>query len=163
MSQQSLTIRTAQKHVKNYSGECDALMKEHRAAMYCRDCEAFLLLGIDAFDWLIRADKSLRSDLAEDASFDCDNIFQRLESDCRQWLKTSELAESWIRDNEKNGYQVDKSDQFRKCYSEMRSIVAFFDADAENGVLPDAMAKLRDEALSEHANDQTAEFLPEEE
>ena len=61
MATDSLVFRTAERHVNNYTRESSGLMAEHREAMDCRDCEAFLQLAIEAFHWLIRADLDLPS------------------------------------------------------------------------------------------------------
>ena len=67
----SIILRTARRHVANFADECDVL-KDHQQAMECRDCDAVLQLGIDAFAWLVRADERLRSAIYSGAEYDAD-------------------------------------------------------------------------------------------
>ena len=51
-----LAFRNARNHVRDFAFEGEELMAKHSQAMECRDCEAFLQMGIDAFHWILRAD-----------------------------------------------------------------------------------------------------------
>lgn len=64
MQHESLTFRTARKHLENLQAEADVMMAHHEA-MECHDCEALVQLGIDAFDWVMRADSDIRQSLAD--------------------------------------------------------------------------------------------------
>jgi hypothetical protein len=154
-----LAFRTAEKHVRNYEKESQELRAEHREAMDCRDCETFLQLGIDAFSWLIRADRVLRTALAEgveDAySKEVADAFHRM---CKAWLAPCEYARKWIGIQIERGYTIDNLAQFEECCEEMEAIVEFNDRDATES-LPVPIANHRNEAVNEFDNGQTAEFV----
>jgi hypothetical protein len=154
-----LAYRTADKHVRNYEQEGKDLMAEHREAMDCRDCETFLQLGIDAFHWLIRADRELRIALAngaEDAySKEIADGFKVL---CKAWLNPCEYANKWIAKQIEQQHSVENLAEFKKCCEEMEAIVEFNENGDSDG-LPLPIAHLRDEAISEFDNGQTAEFV----
>jgi hypothetical protein len=129
--------------------------------MDCRDCEAFLQLGIDAFEWIMRADRVLRSAAATgefNYSKTVDKGFRIL---CEDWLRPCDFAIKWIAKHAELGYEVENRTRFLTCYEEMVAIVESGD---ENGrELAAAMRELRDQAVNEHLNGQTAEFISGEE
>lgn len=154
----SLVFRTAQKHVRNYSHEADAVMAEHRQAMDCRDCETFLQIAIDAFDWVARADADVRLAVYEgeqeyDPSFD-----EALLSLYRRWLDPCERAQSWIAVQQKRGFVLDNIGRFRVCCEEVRAIVKAA-TNPTSSEVSDALIELRDEAIDAFRNGQTAEFF----
>jgi hypothetical protein len=156
-----LAFRTAQKHVENYEKESHDLMAEHREAMDCLDCETFLQLGIDAFGWLMRADRELRISLSEGAlEAYTEGVSEALQQLCKAWLRPCEPARKWIAMQTERGYRVDNLAEFDKCCEEMEAIVEFHerDRDGSDG-LPLPIAQLRDEALSEFDRGETAEFI----
>ena len=56
----ALVLQTAKRHVKHFVDESN-VMRDHHEAMDCFDCQAFLQLGIDTYDWIVRADQVIRS------------------------------------------------------------------------------------------------------
>lgn len=152
----NLAFRTAKKHVTNYRLESD-VMAEHYKAMNCRDCEAFLKLGIDAFAWVTYADAVVRS-AAYEGAIELDPTFDHaIEVLCEGWLKPCEKAEQWIADLREHGYVPDNLEQFRQCCREMEAIVRFHqNLDSES--LPDSMVALRNQALDDHRNGQSETF-----
>ena len=158
MAIDNLAFRTAEKHVRNYERESAELMAAHREAIDCLDCEAFLQLGIDAFAWIMRADQALRVAAADGKIEYDDKLEDGLRALCRAWLKPCPCAQQWIEQQQQRGYNLDNLDPFRNCRDEMRAIVASFDA-TDDEKLPGKIAALRDQALSELANGETAEFV----
>jgi hypothetical protein len=148
-----VALRTARRHVNQFTDECE-IMTASRDADECRDCEAVLQLGIDAFNWLIRADEFIRSALYEGMDYDpeADEAIREL---FKAWLRPCVPANKWIDTQQKRGYHVENLEKFRKCEREARSIVKSMEADG----MTDAMRKLRDDALTEHRNGETAEFV----
>ena len=158
MNAESLAFRTAKKHVDSYSEESANLMAAHDEAMDCRDCEAFLQMGIDAFDWLMRADRAYhmamyRSEIDHDPKLE--DALARL---CEGWLVPCEFAERWIERQLTNGYQIDNLEGFRRCVTEMSAIVEVNREDGDQK-LPEQIAELRDTAIQENRNGETAEFV----
>lgn len=131
------------------------LIDAHREAMDCRDCEAFLQLGIDAFNWLVRADKLLRKAECANHAENAAKVHNCIQTLLIAWLETCDAANKWVREQLRRGFTVDNLDEFRKCEEEVRAIVDSF----ENDSLTDAMCDLRDASLVEHRNGETAEFV----
>jgi hypothetical protein len=149
-----LALRQARRHVENFNDELK-LMTQHREAMDCLDCEAFLQVGIDAYTWLVRADETIRKAIyLELAEYDpkTGSCIQEL---FRAWLNPCSFAHWWIDQQLKRGFQVDNLKEFRECENQVRAIVNSFDSDA----LTDPMRGLRDSAVTEHSNGETAEFV----
>ncbi|RIK82443.1 MAG: hypothetical protein DCC68_06510 [Planctomycetota bacterium] len=123
MALPEVALRTAEKHVSNYEAE-SALMAAHQEALECLDCEAFLDLGIDAFNWLMKATKVVRTvALRED-----DEAIERAEASLRAWRKAwlgpCDLAETWAGLQIARGFNIENLDKFRACCAAMRQIVA---------------------------------------
>jgi hypothetical protein len=158
MGTDTLDYRTAQKHVLNYQRESSDLMEAHQEAMDCRDCEAFLQLGIEAFRWIIRADRVSRNAvyngvLQYDPDFD-----DKIAALCREWLTPCEFAEKWIAKQLERGYQIENLDEFRKCCEEMQAIVEA-QGQSDGEPLPTAIIELRDQAIDDHRNGKTSAFI----
>jgi hypothetical protein len=156
---ENLTFKYASEHVARYRDEDDRIMSEHREALECMDCEAYLQLGIDAFNWIMKADAVWR-DGVYNGRYEFDPAMESaLQAMCRSWLKPCGNAEKWIAIQEKRGYTLSNLETFRRCCEEMKAIVASFDAPAAGQVVTDPLILLRDEALKEHRDGQTAEFI----
>lgn len=151
-----LTLRYAQQHVAHFRDE-DRVKRTHREAMDCCDCEAFLQLGIDAFDWLVRADTVIRQAIYRGVYAHDPQVEAVLQDLFRSWLEPCEYAEQWIQLQECRGSPVANLSKFRECREEVRAIVESFDNGEET--MPAPLADLRDQALEEHRNGQTSEFF----
>jgi hypothetical protein len=57
------------------------------------------------------------------------------------------------------GFQVNHLDEFRHSFGEATAIVASFDETDADRVLPEPLVALRDQALAEHRNSETSEFV----
>lgn len=151
---EALVLRIARSRVKDYTDESD-LMKQHHQAMDCRDCEAFLQLGIDAFTWLIRADRDIRS-AAFDKKIEWGEQFdEAFEALFRSWLEPCGFADDWIKVQLQRGSSVDNLAKFRECCEQVEAIVESF----QETDLPEPMAKLRDDAVVRYHDGETAEFV----
>ena len=158
----TIALRTARHRINSFARVARRPVKQRRvkrtedAALDNMECEAFLQLGIDAFHWLVRADETIRkaiytSDLPADPEMD--RIIQDL---FVQWLAPAEFAGRWIGMQQSNGLTPENLQEFVKCEAEVRAIVKSFDLD---NTLPAPMRALRDEAIAEHRDGQTAEFI----
>jgi hypothetical protein len=78
-----------------------------------------------------------------------------LESLFRQWLAPCAFAGHWIAEVEAQGHSPENLAAFRQCEAEVRGLVKFLD----NDEMTDPMRRLRDRAIEEHRNGQTAEFV----
>jgi hypothetical protein len=123
MSFPELALRTARKHVENFADENTALAA-HVEAMECLDCEAFLDLGIDAFSWLRKATKVVRTEALHEDSEAIERAESSLQQSRKAWLRTCDLAETWIAVQLTRGFVLGNLDEFRRCGAAMRQIVA---------------------------------------
>lgn len=153
-----LAYQHAETQLKQYSEQSEKLIAEHREATDCRNCEAFLQMGIDSFEWIMRADRAFRLAVYREEIQHHSEAESTIENWCRQWLLPCEFAERWIEMQQTRGYSVDNVEEFRKCVSEMSAIVDNFGA-GNNAPMPEPIRVLRDEAISEHNDGQTAEFV----
>jgi hypothetical protein len=159
MAANSLSYRTAREYVRNYEREFeDVMLPQREEAIDCRDCEAFLQLGIDAFEWICRADLALRAAAATGADEYTQRLDESLKEFCKRWLAPREHAEAWIKRQLDRGFEVGNLAKFRQCCEEMRAIVKF-NSDHADKQIPDALIPLRDQALKDFDNGQTAEFV----
>jgi hypothetical protein len=159
MLMESLAYRNAREHIRAFAGESETLIQRHNEAMECRDCEAFLQMGIDAFQWLIRADMALReADADGEFSYtkEVDDSFKDL---AKWWLRPCEFAERWINVQKDRGHELGNLVEFRRCCEEMRAIVHFNERDGRETIAP-GLIPLRDNAVSESLNGETSEFIP---
>jgi hypothetical protein len=154
----NFALRTARTIVASYARE-DEVLEQHQQATDCHDCDAFLRLGIDAFNWIIRADQLTRQALYDGtADFDFTAIDDAIGELCQLWLKACVRAEQWIALQQTHHSTLDNLEEFRACCQEMQAI-AKARAAQESEELPDNLRPLRDKAIEEHRNGQTAEFI----
>lgn len=152
----ALHLRVAARHLHGFEKESHAL-NEHHDAMDSLDCEAFLQLGIDAYHWLVRADEVNRKGIANGGVDYDPQVEAALETQFRRWIAPCDAAQDWIAKVTGRGYDLQNLAEFRNCELEVRSLIRFLDQDQMN----DPMRKMRDDAVSEHASGQTADFVQE--
>ncbi len=156
---ESLYAQQAKKHVANFENESQ-VMRDQRAAMDCGDCDAVLHMGVEAFGWIIQADNLYRRELYDDKVEHSPGFEDALELLFVAWLRSCEFINPWILKVQEAGYHLDHLEKFRKCEAEVRAIVGFHTPDRDH-VMTDALRLLRDQAIAEHHNGQTAEFISE--
>ncbi len=149
----TLAFREARRHVYRFSDESE-ILRDHREAMECLDCEAVVQLGIDAFRWMVLADESVRRLIYSGTQFDAD-MSEMLTQLFRHWLKPCAVVNGWIAVQKQRGYDLPNLEEFRRCEREVQAIVRSLDADE----LTDSMSAARDAAVAEHRNGETAEFV----
>jgi hypothetical protein len=154
----NLALRTAEQHVRNYERESTELMARQHEAMECLDCEAFLQLGIDAFDWLIRADRAIRSGIHRGTVEHDPSIEESLLRLCKAWLGPCENANQWARQQQSRGFVLENLGRFQECCEEMRAIVKAGES-GQGEMLPPGASAIRDKAIAEHAHGETAPFV----
>ncbi|HEV2968597.1 MAG TPA: hypothetical protein VGY55_01330 [Pirellulales bacterium] len=158
MGTESLAYRTVQRQVENYNRESNDLMQAHQEAMDCRDCEAFLQLGIDAIQRIVRADRVIRKAIYDGVMEYDAKIDDGIRRSCQAWLSPCQFAEKWIIEQQARGHQIANVDDFRECSEEMRAIVEAQNQ-REGEPLPAAIMELRDKAIDEQVNSETSEFV----
>ncbi len=156
---ESLAYQNARTHVQAFVFQGEELMDRHNAAMECQDCEAFLQMGIESFDWIIRADNSLRAAAAAGKFAFTEEVDLAFKWLAKAWLKPCTFAEQLIRTQTERNFQLENLAEFQKCCEEMRAIVAF-NEQGNDEVLPEALMPIRNQAILELKHGQTSEFLP---
>lgn len=157
MVSDSLAFETANWHVEHFVASAARSQME----LNRDDCDAFLRIGIEAFDWLCQVDEEVHRRLyAEAAGVDQDSTIARLQSLFRRWLEKRDVAEAWIERVERDGLQLENLARYRECCRSAAAIVRHFEADFSQGeVLPGPVAKLMGEAIQEHLDGKTADFI----
>jgi hypothetical protein len=153
---ETLAFRHAEMLVKGYNDEADDLQSKHNEAMECRDCEDFLQLGIDAFDWLMRADTSIRTRVFRGEVPYTKEIDEALWTLLETWRTPCDFALTWAEKQKKRGFHVENLVEFQKCCREVADMLTPDDQFFSH----DSLVALRDEALDEHAEGKTVEFGP---
>lgn len=150
MASDTLAYRSAKKHVADFQHESD-LLRAHAEAMECRDCESLLQLGIDAFEWLGRADTQYQFAMCDGMEWSPEFEAALLQL-YRQWLEPCESVQQWIQSLEQRGFQVENRQRFLKCINEVTAIITpSQDMDGE-------MLKLRDSALDDFKHGRTSDW-----
>lgn len=159
MPADNLTFRYAENHVTMYEQGADQqILQDHREAMDCLNCEAFLQIGIEAFNWLTKADHIIRRGVLDGcADIDFAEMEQSIQNLAIRWLGPCDFANEWIDLQIRRGFTVEGLEEFRRCEAEMRAIVAFFSKDPEE--LSDSLRARRDQAIEDLNNGETAEFV----
>ncbi len=60
-----LSLRLAKKFVEQYESRFEEIMHRHSEAMECRDCQEFLVEGLNAYRWLRNAEETFRQAAVE--------------------------------------------------------------------------------------------------
>jgi hypothetical protein len=161
----SLYLRQARRHMDDLERE-SSVMRDHKEAMDCLDCDAFIQMIVDAFGWINKADCAYRKSLYDSQAECRDEVAEEVEKILsvlmNALIRPCEIADKWISQVYKRGYHLDNLVEFRKCEIEVRAIVRFHNSSTDR-MLPDAIRAGRDIALDEHRNGKTAEFVSEEE
>jgi len=163
MSYQGASFDFAVRRTEEFSNTItarDKVVKDHHEAMDCRNCEEYLCAGIESYHWIMRADESIHSALY-DGEIEADSeAFTKLQELLLMWLDACRATKVWAEENVTKGYDVDNLDEFRVCLKEVEAIVKSF---TEEPILTDPMRELRDQAIQEHKDGKTVEFISEEE
>ena len=152
----SLAFRTAKNLVDFYAHEDhdgNAIVR-HQHAMDLSECEDFLQLAINAFDWLMRADLSFRKAIYRDTKNYDQEVDDALSKLLKHWQSPCEFAERWAADLANRGFHVANLARFREC---CRAVAGMLTSDAEFFSSED-LVHLRDAALDEHAQGKTIEY-----
>jgi len=148
----SLAYRTAKNRIHSFAGEGEEMVVRHDQAMECFDCRDFLQLGIDAYQWLTRADEQLREEVFAgqiDHNAEADQAIDVL---YKTWLKPCDFAEKWITVQQQRNFEIENLTEFRRCVEEVRAIVR------DNPHVGPQMAEKRDLAIAEFERGATVEW-----
>jgi hypothetical protein len=159
MASDVFQLRTAKSRVSEYEHEFDDLAVRCAEANECRDLEDFLRLGIEAFDWIERADLWLRGVVASESISrdEEDAVVAAIDAMCRAWLRPCKFARDWIARVQAMDFQIENLDRFRECCLQMESIVA--DQGIDTKAMTSVLADMKSAALEDHRNGETAEFV----
>jgi hypothetical protein len=139
--------------------EYDRILADHAEAVDCGRCEAYMELGIQVLQWILRADQDYRRELYRDPGVHNEAAERELETLVRGWLVHGKSLLAWAEGFATRGFQVHHLEEFRHSFEEATAIVASFDETDADRVLPEPVIVLRDQALVEHRNGETSEFV----
>ena len=122
-----LAYRTARDHVRAFKSEGDEIVERSYEAEECGDCESYLQLGIDAFNWLQRASDHISRLISEGRIRPDERVDQAIEVLYRLWLPPVRIAEEWVSVQTNRGYQVENLENFRSCKRTVLAIIAEID------------------------------------
>jgi len=101
----------------------EQLLKDHEEAMECRDCEDFLRLGIEAFQWLRKAHQNIQDDVYQGRSVYDAHVEHAITKLYQRWLKPYNTAERWMKNLKDQGFELDKAVDFARCCHEASAIL----------------------------------------
>ena len=119
------SIQVAERHVKEYIDK-DELMTLHQEAMQCRDCEDFLQAGIEAYNWLWRAETTAHEAVRKGIPVSPD-VVKAITALYRRWLRPCERAEAKIQEQLLNQHCPSNLADFRRVCDDVRKRVHAFD------------------------------------
>ncbi len=157
MVSEGLALETANLFLGHFSATATRSQEE----LNRDDCDLFLRIGVEAFEWLCEADTEYhRRIYAAPDSIDAEHTIATLAGLFRRWLEKQDIAEAWIAKVQHNGLPLENLEKYRECCRNAAAIVRHWDADFSEGEeLSAPMATLMDEAIQEHLDGKTAEFL----
>jgi len=133
MVMDSLAYRTARSQVHAFKSEGDEIMARHYEANDCVDCESYLQLGIDAYNWLRRARMRIQEATSQGKAEPSSEADDAIEVLYRLWLQPVEIANKRIEIQINNGFEVSNLNEFRECERAVRIIVKDFERMIEIG------------------------------
>jgi hypothetical protein len=152
---EGLKMRIARRHADEY----DDLIKQSNEACDCQDCETTLKLGIEVFDWIIDTDQEYRGDVYAEKRPYSQEMEEALEHLMRRWYGGCGVMIRWAEHHIQLGFEVSHLKEFKQRCEEAAGIVESLDEGKEDRIMSDPLIILRDKALEEHRNGQTAGFF----
>jgi hypothetical protein len=141
------------------SGEYDEVVRRSKESCNCHDFAAVLKLGIQYFDWIVASDERYRCALFDgkisyDAEFES-NLSQMMRDFHQHCPPILEVAGYFSKQN----YDLPDLAQFERRCREAAAIVESLDETDSDRIMSPQLLILQDRAISEHQNEQTAEFI----
>jgi len=125
----------------------------------CKDFDACLKVGIQYFDWIIASDERYRSALYDGKTPYDVELENALEFLMRGWHQKCgpvlEAAQHYV----ELGFEIDGLAEFKRRCKEAAAIVDSLDENEGDRIMGQPLIILRDQALVEHDNGTTAEFI----
>src|SRR3972149_435617 len=148
------------KIARNQADEYDEIVvRQSGEACDCRDCEAAIKFGIHLFDWLIDADQRYRSELYEGKLAYDKETEQAIEYLLRRWHQRCDDLVNWANRHVARGFDVVHLAEFQRRCEESTAIIAALDETKADQTMSEPLLLLRDKALEDHRNGQTADFF----
>jgi hypothetical protein len=122
-------------------------------------CDDYLQLGIQVFQWILKADQDYRRGLYQNPALHNEATEAELESLLRGWLARGRLLLARADAISDAGRPAAHLAEFRQCCNEATAIVESWDESEDDPPMPEALILLRDQALIDHQNGETSEFV----
>lgn len=127
-------------------------MAKHKQAMECLDCESFLQLGIDAFNWLNRADEQIRYSILKGKMEHDPQVDEAIQVLFEAWMVPCKIAHEMVKLQRERNFKLDNLDEFLRVEANVKAILK------DNRKLTAPIAALRDQAIEQHSKGQTSEW-----
>ncbi len=133
-----IAFRAAKREVYLYRRECrrfrklqrslarhraEQFLKDHKEAMECRDCEDFLRLGIEAFQWLQKAHRNIQDDVYQGRSVFDEHVEHSITKLYQRRLKPYSTAQRWMNRLQDQGFELDNAIEFVRSCQEASAIL----------------------------------------
>jgi len=116
-----ISLDEAQRLVREFTDDSDALMRNHEEAMECWACQEFLQKGITAYESLQHADEILRDAHAEGEFEFTANLREAVDRLYAAWLQPCAFANRWAEQIRAKGYEIDNLERFRSTCDEVEA------------------------------------------
>ena len=121
-----LAFANAKREVAYFSKEVDNLIAEHNNAMEACDCDLWLEIGINAFEWITRAEGTLRKAIYnghEIETLNEETLSEALDVLYSSWMEPCAKTQKWMQVHEERGYKLENSSKFLECYESALEII----------------------------------------
>ena len=126
----NLNLELAQRHLERYGEGASNVPAHATNGVGGRSCNDVLRRGIDAYRWLVRAEETLREACYQGLFTFTPEVKNTLAAMYESWLKSSELAESWIDAHCQTGEPLQLLHDFRRAQESVEEILAQVDWDS---------------------------------
>ncbi len=121
------TLQIARARIDAYSN-MDEVMRQHHEIMECCDrCEKFLQSGIEAYEWLQKAENTIQRAAREGFSVS-DEVPAAIDHLYRTWLVPCSHAEELVSQQQQLGYIPANLDEFRAACEQVKKRIQMIDA-----------------------------------
>ena len=160
LDRESLELKIARSQADEYGGIIQRNIVElSDEACDCRDCEAVIKFGIQHFDWLMAADERYRSDVYAGKQQYSKKMEDALAYLVLRWHEQCGAVLEWAARHKRLGFDVAGLEEFQTRCDESAAIISSLQQAEGSKMMSDPLILLRDKALEEHRDGQTAEFF----
>jgi hypothetical protein len=152
----NLELAIARRQADDYD---ELVTQQSREACDCHDCESTMKLGVQVFDWIISADRTYRKDVFAGSGPYDPEMEAALAELLRRWHRQCDRVIQWANHHVGLGFDVANLSDFKTRCEEASAMLKSLDDRENERIMSEPLILLRDKALEEHRDGQTAEFV----